>query len=265
MNHATQNNYEELARLSKRGFLGQIIPEHRALLSSSLSRQKWSEILIIPLAFNFLILKCANLLGQYWQAIFDFWFQRLNIPGQITLQSLEFFGIQAELPRFDIPSSPPDATIWWLLAAVTALFFGATRILPKRFMPLFYMLYFLGLFITVSLIYFAVAPARFPYTVSGYLDNLLTTAIWLLVVMPWAHALIYYIFDFSLFKKIGLTLLTTAFIVAALPFQILSQIVVLANLSIIVLPLLYVFFGIFVLILCSLSLYGWAMSWERSK
>lgn len=260
-----QDNYENLALLSKRGFLGEIIPEHRALLSSSLPRTKWLAILCIPVVFNFLILNFINDIGQAWLAMFDFWFEKLNILGEINLATLEFFGVKAELPKFDIPSSAPDATIWWILTALTAMLFGMTHRLPKRLMPLFYMVYFVAIFLSISLIYFAAVPARFPYTVSGYLDNLLITAIWLMLVIPWIHALIYYIFDFSLIKKLGLTLLSIAFIAIAMPFQLLAQMVILVNFSVILLPILYVFFGIFLLILCCLSLYGWAMSWEKSR
>lgn len=257
------NNYEDLALLSKKGFLGQIIPEHRALLSSSLSAEKWLTILLTPALFNFLVLHFMTEIGQIWLAIFEFWFNKLGILGGVHLVAIDFFGVHSQLPTFEIPTNPPDTQTWWLLTLMTAILFGVTRQLTKRFMPLLYIFNFLALFIGISLAYFATTPATFPYTVSGHLDGLLITALWIILIIPWIHALIYYIFDFSLVKKLGLTILSIAFIAIAMPFQLLTQMVILVKLSIILLPVLYVFFGIFLLILCCLAIYGWAMSWEK--
>ena len=88
---------------------------------------------------------------------------------------------------------------------------------------------------------------------------------WFLLVVPWAHALIYYIFDFSLLKKAWLTLLTLLFVVLALPCQIMAHAYLLVCFSLLFLPVLYFVFGALFLVLGCIALYGWAMSWQRGS
>ncbi len=260
----TQESYKDLELLSKQGVLGKVIPEHRALLRSSFSSLKWLTIAFFPILFDYIIVKSVSFVGQFWLMLFNFWFEKIEIPGKVMLVTTKLAGFEIELPAFFVHSSAPDATNWWLLVLIVVGLVSLIYILPKRFLPLFYIFGFISLVLLSSLIYFAVMPARFSYTASGYLDNLLMSGVWLLLVMPWVHGLIYYIFDFSVQKKIFLTVATLIFIVVALPFQLITQTILLLKFSVIILPVLYVFFGLFLLIICCLSLYGWAMSWERN-
>jgi hypothetical protein len=258
-----KKNYRDLTALSKRGVLGDIIPEHRALFRSNFSRLNWLAILFLPILFNYVVFESMTLISQIWATLFEFWVGKIEMPGKVLMFTTKLANREFQLPELFIATSAPSAQDWWLLALIAVALFVLMYSLPKNLMPLSYIIGFLALIMLSSLIYFSIMPAKFSYTVSGYLNNLTISAIWLMLVIPWIHALIYYIFDFSFFKKALLTIITLVFIILALPFQLLVQAVILVKYSIIVLPVLNVFFGLFLLILCCLSLYGWAMSWER--
>jgi hypothetical protein len=260
----TREENEELRLLSKRGVFGNTIPEHRALLSLSFSLFRIMTIFLLPAAFDIALRHSFDVISQVWVMFFRFWFEKLGIPGKVLLTSSEMGWMTITHPVFDMPSSTPDGFTWWAVVATTVFLLMLSLILPQRLMPLTYFIRFAAAIQISALAFFAVMPAEFPYSISSYLENLLISGVWLMFVLPWVHALIYYIFDFSVTKKLGLTLVTLVFIATALPFQVMVHAILLLKFSLLILPLLYILFGLFLLILACIALYGWAMSWQKA-
>jgi hypothetical protein len=88
--------------------------------------------------------------------------------------------------------------------------------------------------------------------------------LWLMLILPWVHALTYGIFAFSTSRKLALTAVTLVFVGIAGPFLLMVHVYLIATLSLLVLPPLYFVFGMPLLILACIALYGWAMSWQHS-
>lgn len=237
---------------------------HRSMHRLTLSPVKITVMLLLPLTFNAATWSLRKIIGTGWGTIFEFWITKLDIPGIVTLKTIGPAWLDLTLPYLELPSSAPTAVTWWATLIATIIALLLSRFTPDKLMPLRYFIGIVAFIQITALVFFAAIPAEFSYTVSGYIENSLVTGAGLILIIPWVHSLIYYIFDFSFLQKTWLTLLTLAFILIALPFQFMVHAYLLIKFSLLFLPLLYFIFGILLLILASIALYGWAMSWKHS-
>jgi hypothetical protein len=171
--------------------------------------------------------------------------------------------------RFAIPfpkmeGIAPDAWTWWSTATAICLLYAASHLLPKKLTPVAYLLRAVLLIQATAQMYFLLIPARFPHTPDSYLEGLVTYRIALISAVPVLFGLTYYIFNFGLLKKIALTALTMSYLSLFLPVEILLQALVL-NKSVLLMPILYIVFGLPVDILIILAFYSWGMSWPSGQ
>ncbi len=168
--------------------------------------------------------------------------------------------------RFAIPypqmeGLAPDAWTWWSTAAAVCFAYAASHFFPKKLTPIAYLLRAV-LFIQASaLLYFLLAPARFPHTPDSYMEGLVSYQIALISAVPTLFGLTYYIFKFSPLKKIVLAVLTMSHLSLFLPVQILLQAMILEK-SVLFMPILYMVFGLPLNILIILAFYSWGMGWS---
>jgi len=239
------------------------ISTHRSMHRLALPRSRLAVILFLPLAFNTATWWARDAISAGWKAFFEFWITELDIAGTVTLKTFGPGWLDLALPYLDLPSSSPDALTWWVTLIMTIIALLLSSFTPDNLLPLRYLVRVAAFIQITSLLFFAIVPAAFPYTVSGYTEDSLAAGAGFILIIPWVHALVYYIFDFPLLKKAGLTLLTIAFITIALPFQLMAHAYLLVKFSLLFLPLLYLIFGIMLLTLACIALYGWAMSWKH--
>ena len=252
-------------KLSQIGFRGSRIPIHRSIRSITFPRSRFLVILLLPLLFNIIFWLTLNPLLAAWQAFFEFWVAKLNLEGSVGVRVHELAGISLSLPDLQLAARAADSFMWWAMLASDLLALALSFTLRGTLLPLSYLIRFLVLIQVTALIFFAIWPDGFPYDVANYTGGALTTALVLMVIIPWVHALTYYIFNFSLPQKFALTTLTLAFIAIATPFQYALHAYIICKFSLLVLPGLYFIFGILLDVLVFVALYGWAMSWPRSE
>jgi hypothetical protein len=137
----------------------------------------------------------------------------------------------------------------------------ASVLLPQRFTPLRYFVRFLVLLQATSLGFFALAPAgSFPYTLPSYGAGLVGMGQVVLVLLPVILAVTYYLFDISWTRKVILTLLLVGHVAVMIPLQVIVHTWLIARGSLLLLPPLFLLFGILLHVLLFVSIYGWAMS-----
>ncbi|AZG14639.1 hypothetical protein [Cupriavidus pauculus] len=240
------------------------LARHRSLDRLTLSPSTMVGIVLVPALFNAIEWRLRGQLSANWAGVLAFWLDKLGIEGTTGEHNVSFIWFNLPLPYLEVAAGPPDARTWWTTLIVTLLACILARYIRGRFLPLRYLLLFAICIEATALMYFAVGEKNFPYTVSGYVDNGVKTSAVLLFVLPWGHALVYYIFDFSWSRKILLTVLSIAFVVVAVPLQMALHVYLLSRGSLMMMPLLSFVFGPTLIILGCIALYGWAMSWERN-
>jgi hypothetical protein len=247
------------------GHRGGVIRMHRALTRFALV-----PLDLIASSLLVLLLSCMWIFSLPWLC---------RTWGYVMVNGMKMLALHTELGltehhitayiRFAIPfpkmeGIAPDPWTWWSSAAVLCLLYAASYLFPKKLLPVTYLLRAVLLIQATAQLYFLLIPARFPHTPDSYMEGLVSYRIALISAIPALFGLTYYIFKFSLLKKIALTALTMSYLSLFLPVEILLQAMVLEK-SVLFMPILYIVFGLPVDILIILAFYSWGMSWRSDQ
>ncbi len=243
------------------GHRGGVISMHRALARFVLAPLDIVLSVVLVLLFSFAWLVCLPTMCHFWQYIFEAGTKLLALNAGIGLREhhlTPFLRFAISFPRVD--DVGPGTRIWWITTAAVLMLFAATYLLPKNVLPLAYLVR-AALFVQASaLLYFALAPGRFPHTPDSYLEGLMTYGMALISFVPIIFGLTYYIFDFGLIRKSFLTAVTMIHLSIFLPLQILLQAIILQK-TVLFMPTLYIVFGMPLDVLVIIAFYSWGMSW----
>jgi len=247
-----------------RGFGGTAIQMHRAIYQIKLSRTNLIGSLALPLVFTIVLLCLLSPIIHLWHWLFAFWIERIAPGGMVAMQQVDLGRYLLHLPYPLLSAGEPGNQLWWFTLGGSALAYLATYLIPPaRFLPLTFILRACLLVQGTALAYFHFFPGEFAFDSANYLGNALTMALFFLFMVPWGLGLTYYVFAFSLWRKMALTVCVLAYFVLAFPMQYLLHAYVLHHMSLLFLPLLYLVFGIFLDVMMFVALYSWGMSWAR--
>lgn len=222
-----------------------------------------SVFLVYGLIFGWL--KALPLVGIFWGRVFAYWARRLNLEGNLAMAPQNWGStVHFSLPFLNMSAGPADAHTWWIAAVVTLAAFAASYFISEEHTPWKYLLRFLIIIQGTALVYFVFAAARFPHALPSYTISMLFFGTVLTGMIPLILGFTYFLFDFSLFKKLMLSLICMGYLTLFIPFQYMLQVYILRK-SILYMPLLYFAFGPFLDVLIFVSLYSWGMSWKSKN
>lgn len=249
--------------LSKQGPDAEAVPMHRALARLRFPRRRLLTLALFPAAFTLGLWLMRHPILALWQALLAFWSEKLAPGTLVSLGAVGPAALELRLPAPVLHATAPDGLTWGLTLGTTVLILSLARTLPEHLLPLRYFLRVAGFIQLTSLAFFAIVPEAFPYSLPEYLRSLLEAGLCLLVLLPWMHAAVYYVFDFSWWRKVALTALTLSFLIVAIPLLVMLHAGLLRGGSLLQLPLVYLLFGVWPWIFACIALYGWAMSWPH--
>jgi len=260
--HALQRKIDDMRF---RGFGGSAIQLHRSMYQIKLSRTNLLGSLALPAVFTVVLLCLLSPILALWRGLFEFWLPRISPQGSVALRQVDLGAYYLDLPFPLLPAGDPGDQLWWITLTGCVLAWLATFLVSRdRFLPLQYIVRACLLVQATALIFFHYLPGEFPYDSARYLGDALTMALIFLFMMPWGLGATYYMFGFSLWRKVSLTVCTVAYFAVAFPMQYLLHAYVLHHLTLLFLPLLYLVFGIFMDVMMFVALYSWGMSWARA-
>lgn len=244
------------------GHGGGQIATHRALIHLPVRRsQLWvSAVVAVALSIGWFALQ--PLIAQLWQLILETGQAALGLGSAVAHTETQVGFYSFRIPYPDIADYLPSSAVWWLTLIVTLLLFSLSFMINFRYLPFTYILRS-ALFIQLAaMVFFALWPAAFPYSLSDYLYGMLLAGYVLIGLVPLVFGLTYFVFDFGILKKIGLTLMVMAHLALFIPLQYLLQGYVIHQLSLLFLPLSFFLLGLPVDVLLLIAFYSWGMSWE---
>lgn len=246
---------------------GGIIPRHRAMAGLAIPARTIVTAVVVALTIATGMFFALSPLAELWARTFEALVGPLGIAGGIGERYTTFLGMHTlPTPYFGAVAGDPSAGTWRVVAAITVAMVLLSLVLPQRFTPLRYFLRFLALLQTVSLAYFALAPAgSFPYTLSSYTGGLLAAAQVVLVLLPLLLGFTYYVFDISWGRKLLLTILLLGHLAVFIPLQVAVHAWLIVHGSLLVLPPLFLVFGLLLHVMVFVSFYGWGMSWPAVR
>jgi len=261
--HANAPRFANRARF--RGHRGSFIPMHRALARFVLEPLDLVLSILLVLLFSFVWLAFLPRVCGLWRDIFASGTKLLALNAGVSFREYHFTPyLHFVIPYPHMEDVGPDSKTWWLTAAIVLVLFSASLFLPKKLIPLVYLLRAV-LFVQASaLLYFVLAPGRFPQTPDSYMEGLVSCGIALISAVPIVFGLTYYIFNFGLIRKALVTAVTMTHLSLFFPLQVLLQAIILQK-TVLFMPVLYIVFGMPLDILIIVAFYSWGMSWPARK
>lgn len=244
-----------------RGYRGGVIAMHRALARFVLEPLDLVTAALLVLMFSFAWIVSLPRLCRLWAYVLGNGMAILGLHATLGLTEhhiTPYIYFSVPYPRLE--GIPPDPRTWWSTAVVVCLAYAATYFFPGRATPVKYLLRAVLLIQFSALLYFLFVGASYPHTPDSYMEGLVSYKIALISFIPALFGLTYYIFIFSAFKKIVLTILAMSHLSVFLPLHILLQAMILEK-SVVFMPVLYIVFGLPLDIVIILAFYSWGMSW----
>jgi hypothetical protein len=252
--------------LRHRGYRGGQIQRHRAMLTSEASgRSRALQASALSAALLAAWLFLMKWVSGMWAALLSFSTEVLGIQGYVTLVRYRIAGLyDFSAPYVHIRSEAPDfieLLIGWLIAL--ALFI-VTFLLPRRFLPLAYLLRVVVLFQTCAQLFFTFMPLVFPYSAAGYIHGVLIAGLAMITVVPVVLAFTHFVLDFTWWRRGGLALMIMVYFIVSIPMQYMAHAFVLHHTSLLYLPILFFVFGLPLNVVAFIAFYSWGASWRCS-
>jgi hypothetical protein len=193
----------------------------------------------------------------------DFWAGALGVGAGSGMVPYELGGVQFSVPYMYVPSGLPTTFLWWVGVALTLVLVLVSLLLPRRYLPVSYFLRIVAFFQACSQVFFAFWPQAFPYSAGGYIHTMLIAGLMIIPLTPIVLGFTYYLFDFSLGRKIGLTAMLMIHLVVMIPLQYVAHAWVMYYASLLFLPLLFFISGLPLNVLVFIAFYSWGFSWKN--
>lgn len=249
---------------SQRGFRGRVIPPHRAILTLRLtaSRAGYGALAAVLLATAWFF--AINPMARAWAAMLGFWCEVIGLPAEpgIVRHAILDGAYVLEFPRLAAAAAPLTPAIWWTGSIAAVAVFLGSYLLPRRWLPVLYLMRTAAIVQGSAQLFFAIAPAAFPYDVAGYTGVLLTAGLMLIGIVPLLYGLTYFTLDFSRGRKLALVLMAMAHLAVFIPMQYVAHAWLLHHGSLLGMPLLFWMFGLPVDVGIVIGFYSWAVSWK---
>ena len=239
---------------------GTVIPLHHAFKTIELSSISRMSAVLLPVLFlaNFWLF--LPMILDFWAGIINFWMQHIY-AGNVGYESTTILGQDVLLPYPQLEAQLPSTYAVWINLLVCLLAFLISFLMPKRIIPLTYLLRTLLIIQASASVDRLISPDFFPYTLKIYMLDCLSLCVYMLMVLPILLGMVYYIFDFSIGRKCLLTLMMLGYYLFFIPCQYMLHAYLIHEFSLLVLPVLYIFFGVLMDVLTFVSIYAFGMSW----
>lgn len=202
-------------------------------------------------------------IGRLWTLIFVEARSRLfpGTPlGDQTLAPLA--ALEFSLPVLALPTPAPDIEALLLTSAVTAAVVLATFLLTPRWTPLRYFLRLLAFLQATAVAFFALWPGGFPYRLIDHVQLLMVAGLVVMALVPLVLGFTLHVFDLALWRKVLLTLAVLIHLAGFIPLKVLVHGWLVVHGTAVLMPMLFLVFGLLLDVFVFVAFYGWALSWK---
>jgi hypothetical protein len=250
---------------ASRGYRGSVISMHRALAQFKLGTMNLLTGLGLFCFFSLIWFELLGPVCRFWRRLLGWALLQLPLHARLAEADYLFPSFALQVPYLAIQLVLPSPLIWCLTCGCTLLALALSSFFSQRMMPVAYLVRAILLVQASALLYFALWPSHFSHTPGSYMEGLTSAGLCLISIVPFLFACTYYIFDFGLWPKAFLTVLTMAHLVLFFPLQILVAALILER-SVLFMPVLYIVFGMPLDVLLIIAFYSWGMTWSfRAK
>ena len=254
-----------LEGLRFRGHRGGVIAPHRSMVGMRWSAWRLLSSLVLALGGLAGVLAALPRLGLAWQQLFLRVRDLLGLAAPIGDQTLLLpGGLRFTLPVVAAITPLPDARALWIAGIAALAVLLLSFLLPQRFLPLRYFLRLLVLLQGTAILFFAASRDPFPYRLEDHVFILLTAGLVVMGLAPLLLGLTLHVFDLPFWRKLLLTLLLLGHLAVFVPLNVLVHVWLILHGTALVMPVLFLVFGLLLDVFVFVTFYGWALSWGAS-
>lgn len=249
-----------------RGHTGRLIRRHRALRSLDVQTSSIMHPLGLTIVALALVLFLRNVITQAWADIIAFWCDSTGIDVAVSMRPTPVGRIFTySVPELRLASPLPGGETLALSFAIVIAAMLIAYICLRRFLPVAYLVWAIGAIHLGAITLFYFSPTAFPYTIGAHVSGSLEVTLMLLMIVPLILMVAYYPLNFSLAKKVALTLFILMMVFLFAPHLYACHIVVMSFHSVLYMPILFAVFGALPIMVMIIAIYGWGMSWEQQR
>jgi hypothetical protein len=246
---------------NRRGSSGGVIAPHRTLITIPLS---WVDVVAaaaLTIVFTVFAFVAAPVVFDLWRWIFTHGSDALGLGPAARLVEVPTAILSGTVPALSVPAPAPGLLALGLsLVAIVALEIVA-RAVATRALPLAYALRAIAIVLASSVLVFALG-ARPPSLELGEFARTMikvSAGIWLFV--PLGYGLTLFLLDISWPRKAALIAMAMTHLALFIPVQQLVMLYLVQHLTLVIVPLWFVFGSVIPLIAVLIALYSWGASW----
>ena len=253
---------KRLERLRVRGVRGGVITPHRSMVGLPWTLVRLLSTLLLSAAGLAALYLGLPWIGRLWQAVFEQGraFLGLRVPLGDQLYSLA--GAEFSLPVLAVTTPLPDDRVLLIAGLVAAGVLAGSFLLPARFIPLRYFLRLLVVVQASAVAVFAWSAEPFPYRLQDHAALLFLAGLAVMALVPLVLGFTLHLFDLAFWKKLLLTITILGHLALFLPLQALVHLWLVLHGSAVLMPVLFLVFGLLADVLIFVAFYGWALSWR---
>lgn len=222
-----------------------------------------------PIVWLDILLLCALIVGTWWllQIVMPWWAEQFNFWSDKTglLANVHMDEIPPNwrlLPPFHVTAATimPSETIWWFVALVCALLWAWTLRMNRERLPLIYFIRLLVLVQCSALAYFYLWSESLPTSSDQYLVDIFRQSAGFILLLPVLFGLALFPFALAWWVKYGAVITAMVFLFVSVPLQAACIAWALQTGSAMMMPVLYLFFGLLPQVMGLMGIYGFALS-----
>jgi hypothetical protein len=240
--------------------------QHRAIRSLHLPVGRLVGCVLLALLLTGLVLALRPWIALAWETELLWWARALGLPGQFEpaegampgVLSLPLPTLGLTLPAYNAGAAMSQGlgvfVVWWCMGW-----------LPDAAKPVAFFVRLAALIHGFAVFFFLFWPASFSHSVQTHVGSGMRQAWYLMLLTPAIHLATYYLFPFAMWQRGLLSLLTLLFVFVFTPLQYALHLALVERLGLIVMPVLHLLFGVMMVIIGFVALYGWAMGWRSRE
>src|SRR5574341_1065886 len=199
--------------LRHRGHRGGPIAQHRALAIIELRRTELYSAFGLALGLLLAWRLAVPRVCRLWGFVFRGWLGALDLNAHLASADLDFGPLlRISIPYPSLEAGEPTFSMLWLTALAIVALSAVAFFLPKRMVPLSYLLWATAFIQATAVFYFALFPNRFPHDLPSYISTMMTSGLVLISFVPVLLAFTYYFLEQSMARKLVLTCLTMTYL-----------------------------------------------------
>jgi hypothetical protein len=258
---------ERVELLKKSGYRGGIIGAHRARTSIPFTAGIFLSIMLIPIFYTAVLWNAQDHITLLWYAIFEFWFDKLNINGDININNYTILFQPLVFPYPHIYTGlPTTADMIWCGVSVIVCFLAGfilmQKFAEKNLIPLAYLFRIFGFINLCTIIFFLIRPEGYFFGVDDYIRGCLSVGYIYLYLLSPILAFTYNIFSMKLRYKLLIPFAMIGYFLIFLPHLFLFHALILLKFSILYLPLLYLMFTFLPVMAMTVGIYAFFLGFN---